>query len=205
MQFGDPRLKESKETQDRSCPLAPRPPKALHFAGPPAEGPTLRRTTSRRPYTPPDHRLNALQSAGPSPKVRLAAQGQTSYSRLDVLLKESKVFEFRNEKMTQICVLRGKEMGTNGKEEKCEWQAHELEPNPRPLKRRFVFWYTRRTKVHPPPPLPALEATLDVPPPKLQDVLFYSKVYGPVKRRKVSAIRQFPPGCGPVSGATTSI
>ncbi|KAL0919770.1 hypothetical protein M5K25_011888 [Dendrobium thyrsiflorum] len=99
---------------------------------------------------------------------------------------------------------KGKEMGTNGKEEKCEWQAHELEPNPRPLKRRFVFWYTRRTKVHPPPPFPVLEATLGVPPPKPQDVLFYSKVHGPVKRRKVSAIRQFPPGCGPMSGAATS-
>ncbi|KAL0905395.1 hypothetical protein M5K25_023812 [Dendrobium thyrsiflorum] len=65
----DPRLKESKETQDRSCTLAPpRPPpdhqqKALHFAGPPpdhqpkalysagppAEGPTLRRTTAGPP------------------------------------------------------------------------------------------------------------------------------------------------------------
>ncbi|KAL0903952.1 hypothetical protein M5K25_026016 [Dendrobium thyrsiflorum] len=98
-----------------------------------------------------------------------------------------------------------KEMGTDVKEEKCEWQAHELEPNPRPLKRRFVFWYTRRTKVHPPPPLPALEATLGVPPPKPQDVLFFSKVHGPVKRRKVSAIRQFPPGCGPGSGAATSV
>ncbi|KAL0913100.1 hypothetical protein M5K25_016532 [Dendrobium thyrsiflorum] len=100
---------------------------------------------------------------------------------------------------------QGKEMGTDVKAEKCEWQAHELELNPRPLKRRFVFWYTRRTKVHPPPPLPALEATLGVPPPKPQDVLFYSKVHGPVKRRKVSAIRQFPPGCGPVSGAATSV
>ncbi|KAL0922418.1 hypothetical protein M5K25_006403 [Dendrobium thyrsiflorum] len=109
-----------------------------------------------------------------------------------------------------ICLLNstnlvGKEMGTDVKAEECEWRAHELEPNPRPLKRRFVFWYTRRTKVHPPPPLPALEATLDVPPPKPQDVLFYSKVHGPVKRRKVSAIRQFPPGCGPGSGAATSV
>ncbi|KAL0923151.1 hypothetical protein M5K25_007199 [Dendrobium thyrsiflorum] len=100
--------------------------------------------------------------------------------------------------------LQPKRMGTDVKTEEREWQAHELEPNPRPLKRRFVFWYTRRTKVHPPPPLPALEATLGVPPPKPQDVLFYSKVHGPVKRRKVSAIRQFPPGCGPGSGAATS-
>ncbi|KAL0924613.1 hypothetical protein M5K25_005457 [Dendrobium thyrsiflorum] len=67
----DPRLKESKETQDRSCTLAPpRPPpdhqsKALHFAGPPPEGPSLRRTTSRRPYTSPDHHLKALHFAGP--------------------------------------------------------------------------------------------------------------------------------------------
>ncbi|KAL0928354.1 hypothetical protein M5K25_000231 [Dendrobium thyrsiflorum] len=101
-------------------------------------------------------------------------------------------------------LIESKEMGTDVKAEKCEWQAHELEPNPRPLKRRFVFWYTRRTKVHPPPPFPALEATLGVPPPKPQDVLFYSKVHGPVKRRKVSAIRQFPPGCWPMSGAATS-
>ncbi|KAL0911532.1 hypothetical protein M5K25_019680 [Dendrobium thyrsiflorum] len=50
----DPRLKESKETQDRSCPLAPpRPP------------PELRRTTTRRPYTSPDHHLKALHFAGP--------------------------------------------------------------------------------------------------------------------------------------------
>ncbi|KAL0914737.1 hypothetical protein M5K25_015113 [Dendrobium thyrsiflorum] len=99
----------------------------------------------------------------------------------------------------------GKEMDTNGKAEEREWQAHELEPNPHPLKRRFVFWYTRRTKVHPPPPFPALEETLDVPPPKLQDVLYCLKVYGPLKRRKVSAIRQFPPGCGPMLGAATNI
>ncbi|KAL0916703.1 hypothetical protein M5K25_014232 [Dendrobium thyrsiflorum] len=70
----DPRLKESKETQDRSCTLAPpRPPpdhrsKALHFAGPPLEGPTLRRTTDRRPYTSLDHRSKALYFAGPPPE-----------------------------------------------------------------------------------------------------------------------------------------
>ncbi|KAL0923370.1 hypothetical protein M5K25_007424 [Dendrobium thyrsiflorum] len=96
-------------------------------------------------------------------------------------------------------------MDTNDKVEEREWQARELEPNPHPLKRRFVFWYTRRTKVHPPPHFPALEETLDVPPPKLQDVLYCSKVYGPLKRRKVSAIRQFPPGCGPVLGAATNV
>ncbi|KAL0914285.1 hypothetical protein M5K25_014618 [Dendrobium thyrsiflorum] len=60
----DPRLKESKETQDRSYPLC----SSSTTAGPPVEGPTLRRTTSRRPYTSPDHRLKALHSAGPPPK-----------------------------------------------------------------------------------------------------------------------------------------
>ncbi|KAL0925900.1 hypothetical protein M5K25_004275 [Dendrobium thyrsiflorum] len=84
----DPRLKESKETQDRPCPLAPpRPPpelrrtttrrpytspdhhlKALYFAGPPLEGPILRRTTSRRPYTSPDHQPKALHFARPPPE-----------------------------------------------------------------------------------------------------------------------------------------
>ncbi|KAL0913327.1 hypothetical protein M5K25_016778 [Dendrobium thyrsiflorum] len=128
-------------------------------------------------------------------------------------MAESKTFGLARKSDSLVCVgkyvkcvlrVKCKEMGTDVKAEKCEWQAHELEPNSRPLKHRFVFWYTRRTKVHPPPPLPALEATLGVPPPKPQDVLFYSKVHGPVKRRKVSAIRQFPPGCGPVSGAATS-
>ncbi|PKA57297.1 Histone-lysine N-methyltransferase, H3 lysine-9 specific SUVH6 [Apostasia shenzhenica] len=32
---------------------------------------------------------------------------------------------------------------------------------------------------------------------KLQNGHVHSKIYGPPKRRKVSAIRQFPPGCGP--------
>ncbi|KAL0920403.1 hypothetical protein M5K25_009539 [Dendrobium thyrsiflorum] len=36
-----------------------------NFVGPPPE---LRRTTTGRPYTPPDNRLKALQSAGPPPK-----------------------------------------------------------------------------------------------------------------------------------------
>ncbi|KAL0913607.1 hypothetical protein M5K25_017080 [Dendrobium thyrsiflorum] len=97
-QKGDPRLKESKETQDRSCTLAPpRPPpvhrsKTLHFAGPPVECPILRRTTSRRPYTSPDHRRTtsrrpytlpdhqpkALHFAGPPP------EGPTLRSRPEV-------------------------------------------------------------------------------------------------------------------------
>ncbi|KAL0913882.1 hypothetical protein M5K25_017374 [Dendrobium thyrsiflorum] len=64
----DPRLKESKETQDRSCTLAPpRPPpdhrsKALHFVGPPAEGPTLGRTTAGPPAEGP---ILSRTTAGP--------------------------------------------------------------------------------------------------------------------------------------------
>ncbi|KAL0925919.1 hypothetical protein M5K25_004295 [Dendrobium thyrsiflorum] len=54
----EPELEEIKgEIEDRSYPLAPpRPP------------PELRRTTTRRSYTPPDHRLKALLSAGPPPE-----------------------------------------------------------------------------------------------------------------------------------------
>lgn len=37
-------------------------------------------------------------------------------------------------------------------------------------------------------------------PQKVQDRHCYSKMYGPPRRRKVSAIRQFPPGCGSNSG-----
>ncbi|KAL0922102.1 hypothetical protein M5K25_006064 [Dendrobium thyrsiflorum] len=92
------KLEEIKgEIEDRSCPLAPpRPPpdhrlKVLHSAEPPPEGPTLRRTTSQRPYTPPDHHLKALLSAGPPPEVptfrRTTTQGQTICLRLDVLPK----------------------------------------------------------------------------------------------------------------------
>ncbi|KAL0910100.1 hypothetical protein M5K25_021039 [Dendrobium thyrsiflorum] len=36
-----------------------------------------------------------------------------------------------------------------------------------------------------------------VEPPKFQNRLCFSKMYGLLRRRKVSAIRQFPPGCGP--------
>lgn len=38
-------------------------------------------------------------------------------------------------------------------------------------------------------------------PPKMQDDLCYSKMYGQPRRRKVSAIRQFPPECGPNAGS----
>ncbi|KAL0908180.1 hypothetical protein M5K25_022657 [Dendrobium thyrsiflorum] len=66
----DPRLKESKETQDRSCTLAPpRPPpdhqqKALHFAGPPPDH-QPKALYSAGP--PPDHQQKALHFAGPPP------------------------------------------------------------------------------------------------------------------------------------------
>ncbi|KAL0920302.1 hypothetical protein M5K25_009427 [Dendrobium thyrsiflorum] len=77
-----------RETEDRSCLFAPpRPPpdhrlKALSFVGPPVEGPTLRRTTSRRPYTSPDHQLKALHFAGPP------VEGPTLRSRPEVLPKD---------------------------------------------------------------------------------------------------------------------
>ncbi|KAL0906956.1 hypothetical protein M5K25_025490 [Dendrobium thyrsiflorum] len=65
-----PRLKESKETQDRSCTLAPpRPPpdhqsKALHFAGPP---PDHQSKALHFAGPPPDHQNKALYFAGPPP------------------------------------------------------------------------------------------------------------------------------------------
>ncbi|KAL0911361.1 hypothetical protein M5K25_019496 [Dendrobium thyrsiflorum] len=61
--------------------------KALHSAGPPPKGPIVRRTTSRRPYTSPDHRRATSQRPYALPKARRAAQGQTLCSRPDVLLK----------------------------------------------------------------------------------------------------------------------
>ncbi|KAL0909375.1 hypothetical protein M5K25_020237 [Dendrobium thyrsiflorum] len=61
----------------------------------------LQKFARKTPYTPPDHRLKALQSAGPppnhhlkalhsagpQPKALRSAQGQTSCSRPDLLLK----------------------------------------------------------------------------------------------------------------------
>ncbi|KAL0903706.1 hypothetical protein M5K25_028105 [Dendrobium thyrsiflorum] len=44
--------------------------KALHSAGPPPKGPIVRRTTSRRPYTSPDHRRATSQRPYTSPDHR---------------------------------------------------------------------------------------------------------------------------------------
>ncbi|KAL0917106.1 hypothetical protein M5K25_012153 [Dendrobium thyrsiflorum] len=110
---GEPSLKRSRERSKTA--LAPlllldhrrnfagppsKGPTALHSAGPPPKGLTVRRTTTRRPYTPPDHRLKALQSAGPppegptlrrrpevQPKARRSVQGPTFCLRPDVLPK----------------------------------------------------------------------------------------------------------------------
>ncbi|KAL0912708.1 hypothetical protein M5K25_018700 [Dendrobium thyrsiflorum] len=77
----DPRLKESKETQDRSCTLAPpRPPpdhqqKALYFAGPP---PDHQSKALHFAGPPPDHQSKALHFAGPpveGPTLRRTTAG----------------------------------------------------------------------------------------------------------------------------------
>ncbi|KAL0923770.1 hypothetical protein M5K25_007842 [Dendrobium thyrsiflorum] len=62
---GEPSLKRSRERSKTALAPLLLLDHRRNFAGPPPKGPTVRRTTTRRPYTLPDHRLKALQFAGP--------------------------------------------------------------------------------------------------------------------------------------------